>query len=57
LWIRLTACLCVTALEIVALLKGIDGAAFGLAIAAVAGIAGTTLKPITELFKPKNPPE
>lgn len=57
LYIRLTALLCVTALEVVAMLKGINGATFGLAIAAVGAIAGTTVKPITQLFKTTKPPE
>ena len=52
--IRLTACVCITAIETVAILKGIDGAAFGFAIAAIGAIAGSTLKPVTDLLKPKN---
>lgn len=54
LYIRLTACLCITALEIVAMAKGVNGATFGLAIAAIGGIVGTTLKPITQIFKSKD---
>ncbi len=57
LWIRLTACVCITALEMTALLKGVNGVTFGLALAAIGAIAGTTLKPITQLFKAKNPPQ
>lgn len=34
------AMICVTALEVVAMLCGVDGAAFGVAIAAVAGLGG-----------------
>jgi len=57
LYIRLTALLCITALEITAMLKGVDGAAFGLAVAAIGAIVGTTLKPITQIFKTTKPPE
>jgi len=34
------AMICITALEVVAMVFGIDGAAFGVAIAAVAGLGG-----------------
>lgn len=34
------AMICITALEVVAILKGIDGAVFGIAIAAIAGLGG-----------------
>ena len=34
------AIICITALEVVAMLCDIDGAAFGVAIAAVAGLGG-----------------
>ena len=57
LYIRLTACICITALEITAMLKDIDGATFGLAIAAIGAIVGTTIKPITQIFKSTKPPE
>jgi len=57
LWIRLTACVCITILELTALLKGVNGVAFGLAVAAIGTIAGTTLKPITQFFKAKDPPQ
>jgi len=54
LYVRLTAIICITALEVVAMLKGINGAMFGLAIAAVGAIAGTTVKPIAQIFKSKD---
>lgn len=57
LYVRLTACICITALELTAILKGVNGATFGLAIAAIGAIAGTTLKPITQLFKSKDQPK
>jgi len=40
-----------------AVLKGLDGATFGLALTAIGVIAGTTLKPVTQIFKSKKPPE
>ena len=35
-------------LESIALIKGIDGAAFGICIAAIAGLAGYKIKPPTK---------
>lgn len=55
--IRVTACLCIAALEMTAMLKGINGATFGIATAAIGAIAGTTITPLVNLFKTKNPPE
>jgi len=40
----LAAIFCITALEIVALCKGIDGYLFGIVIAALAGLAGYEIK-------------
>jgi len=41
--VLITALLCLTALEAIALYKGIDGTLFSLIIAAIAGIAGWTM--------------
>ena len=38
------AILCITGLEVVALTQGIDGAIFGIAIAAIAGLGGYEVK-------------
>lgn len=43
-WIPIIAMGCITALESVALIKGIDGAVFGIVIAALAGLGGYQLK-------------
>ena len=49
---NLITCVAIAALvtlESIALIKGIDGAAFGICIAAIAGLAGYKIKP------PSNP--
>lgn len=46
----LAAIICITILEGIALFRGIDGAVFGVAIAAIAGLGGYT---ISQLRKPK----
>ena len=45
------AILCITALEIVAITQGVNGATFGLAIAAVAGLGGWEAKMIKDKMK------
>lgn len=45
-----TAIICITILEGIALWKGMDGAIFGIAIAAIAGLGGYTIRSIQ---KPK----
>ncbi len=42
--IVLTAILCIAVLEAIALFRGLDGAYFGLVIAAVSGLAGYEIK-------------
>ena len=42
--IPITAILCITILEIMAIWAGIDGAIFGMAIAAIAGLGGYEIK-------------
>jgi len=41
--IALVAMICITALELVALICNIDGAFFGVVVAAIAGLGGYTL--------------
>jgi len=43
-WTPLVAMACITALQAIALFKGIDGAIFGIVIAALAGLGGYSLK-------------
>ena len=43
-WTPIIAMVCITALEVVALLKGIDGAVFGFVVAALAGLGGYEIK-------------
>lgn len=42
-WTPIMAIVCITALQCVALAYGVDGALFGLAIAAIAGLGGYQL--------------
>lgn len=43
-WIPIVAMACITALEVVALLQGVNGAVFGFVIAALAGLGGYEIK-------------
>lgn len=43
-WTPIVAMLCIAGLEIVALTQGINGAAFGITIAALAGLGGYEMK-------------
>jgi len=43
--LTLIAILTIATLEAIALMKGIDGAAFGIVIAVIAGLAGYKIKP------------
>ena len=45
------AILCITALEIVAITQGINGATFGLVVAAVAGLGGWQAKMLKDKIK------
>lgn len=45
------AILCITALEIVAITQGVNGATFGLVIAALAGLGGWQAKNIKDKLK------
>lgn len=43
-FVPIIAIICITALEWVALLNGVDGALFGIVIAAIAGLGGYQIK-------------
>lgn len=47
-WTPILAMICITSLEVVALLQGTNGAIFGIVIAALAGLGGYQLKVIRE---------
>lgn len=47
------AILCITALEIVAITQGINGAIFGVAVAAIAGLGGYEIKVLRDKRKEK----
>ncbi|GAH85550.1 unnamed protein product [marine sediment metagenome] len=53
-WIRIVGCCCICILETAAIIKGVNGATFGIAIAAIGGIVGSTSPIIANLFKSKN---
>jgi len=54
LYVRLLAILCITILETTAMIKGINGATFGIATAGIGAIAGTTVTSIASVFKTRN---
>lgn len=43
-WAPIIAMICITALEMMALISGINGATFGIVVAALAGLGGFQLK-------------
>ena len=43
-WTPIIAMLCIVALEAIALIKGIDGAVFGIVVTALAGLGGYEAK-------------
>jgi len=43
-WTPIVAMVCITLLEVVALLQGINGAVFGIVIAALAGLGGYEIR-------------
>lgn len=47
----IVAIVCISTLEVVALLNGIDGAVFGIVIAAIAGLGGYEIKTYIEKRK------
>lgn len=50
-WTPIVAIVCITILEVTALVKGVDGAVFGLAITALAGLGGYELKILRDKMK------
>lgn len=50
-WAPIVAMICITTLEVLALIKGVNGAILGLAIAALAGLGGYELKAIIDKRK------
>uniref|UniRef100_A0A6M3JXP9 Uncharacterized protein n=1 Tax=viral metagenome TaxID=1070528 RepID=A0A6M3JXP9_9ZZZZ len=45
------AILCITALEVVAITQGVNGATFGLVVAAIAGLGGWEAKVLRDKIK------
>lgn len=50
-WPPIIAMICIAGLEALALMKGIDGALFGIVVAALAGLGGYQMKAIKEKKK------
>ena len=50
-WTPIVALICITILEAIALVKGVNGAIFGLAITALAGLGGYELKILRDKTK------
>lgn len=52
-WTPIIAMICIAGLEALALVRGVDGAIFGLVITALAGLGGYELKVLQEKRKEK----
>jgi len=50
-WTPIVAMICIAGLEALALIKGVDGATFGIVIAALAGLGGYELKVLRDKRK------
>ena len=50
-WTPIVAMICIAGLEVIALLKGVDGAVFGIVVAAIAGLGGYEIKVIREKLR------
>ncbi|MBA7714629.1 hypothetical protein ES703_123658 [subsurface metagenome] len=50
-WTPIVAIICIAGLEALAVLKGINGATFGLVVAALAGLGGYELKVLRDKKK------
>lgn len=50
-WIPIIAMLCIAGLESLAMVKGINGALFGIVIAALAGLGGYEIKVVRDIRK------
>lgn len=53
IWTPIVAMICIAGLVALALVKGIDGAIFGIAITALAGLGGYELKVLADKRKEK----
>ena len=53
-WTPVAAMACITLLEVVALCQGINGAVFGIVIAALAGLGGYEIKVLKDKSKGGN---
>ncbi len=51
IWTPIVAMICIASLEVLALVKGIDGALFGIVVAALAGLGGYEVKVLREKIK------
>lgn len=51
IWVLITSLVCLTVLEITAMLKGLDGYLFSLIVVAVAGIAGFKMPAIIKKIR------
>ena len=51
IWTPIVAMICIAGLEALALIKGVDGATFGIVIAALAGLGGYELKVLRDKRK------
>ena len=52
-WTPIVAMICIAILEVLALIKGVDGATFGLVVAALAGLGGYEAKILRDKIKEK----
>lgn len=52
-WVLITAVVCLTVLEVTAMIRSLDGYLFSLIVVAVAGIAGFKMPAITKWLRRK----
>lgn len=51
IWTPIVAMICIVILEVVALIQGVNGAVFGIVIAALAGLGGYEIKVLKDKIK------
>ena len=51
IWPPIIAMICIVTLEVVALIQGVNGAVFGIVIAALAGLGGYEIKVLKDKIK------
>lgn len=51
IWTPIIAIICIAGLEVVALINGVNGALFGIAIAAISGLGGYRIKTLKDKKK------